>query len=605
MKTPFDIPRAAALLCALVAPLSATAATPAPHAHWDLAPTPPLGWNSWDIFGTSITEEQAKAQADAMAEKLLPAGYNIFTVDIQWYEGSSSGHGYKAGAELTMDEYSRLTPALQKFPSAADGVGFKKLADYVHSKGLKFGIHIMRGIPRQAVQRNTALLGTTLRAADIANTKSTCAWNPDMYGVDMSKPGAQEYYDSLFKLYASWGVDFVKCDDISRPYNAGQQAEIEALRKAIDKSGRPMVLSLSPGDTPLKAGPHVMTQANMWRISDDFWDRWEPLHGMFGRLEKWTQYRAPGAWPDADMLPFGIIEFKRPTRFTHDEQILCMSLWSIARSPLIFGGDMTKLDEFTVKLLTNPEVLAVNQASANNRQLSRNDDLIVWTADVPGSRDRYVALFNAQSNQSPFNLDEAVYKSELVGGAPGEQVVDITVPIKGAKVLVLAVGDGGDGPFYDHAGWIEPRISGPKGTVKLTDLKWISAVSGYRQPMVNRTVDDKPLTFQGKPVEGIGTHSISTVEYQLPEGYDTFHATGVTTVGSQSKGHFTFQILLDPHKKVMPETSKVGVSFADLGITGQATVRDLWARKDLGVFTGEFSRELRLHGSGLYRISPR
>jgi alpha-galactosidase len=364
------------------------------------APTPPMGWNSWDIYGTTVTEQQTKQQADAMAKHLLPAGYDVLTVDIQWYEPNATGHNYKPGAPLEMDEYSRLLPAVKKFPSSADGQGFKPLADYVHQKGLRFGIHIMRGIARQAVKQNTKLLGTDARAADIADTNSTCSWNPDMYGVDMSKPGAQEYYDSLFKLYASWGVDYVKVDDISRPYDATQQAEIEAIRRAIDKTGRPIVLSLSPGATPLSAGPHVQNNANLWRISDDFWDRWELLHPMFQRLDHWTEFRREGNWPDADMLPLGIIEFNRPTKFTPDEGQTLMTLWSIARSPLIFGGDMTRLDDATLKLLTNAEVLKVNQHSANNRQISRADDLIVWAADVPESDHRYVALFNAKSNDT-------------------------------------------------------------------------------------------------------------------------------------------------------------------------------------------------------------
>ncbi|MBN2161987.1 MAG: hypothetical protein JXR25_16020 [Pontiellaceae bacterium] len=192
-----------------------------------------------------------------MAKLLKPSGWTCLTVDIQWYEPNSHGHGYQAGAPLQMDEYSRLTPALNRFPSAGDGKGFKPLANYVHSKGLQFGIHIMRGIPMQAVRENTAILETDARAVDIANQNSTCAWNPDMYGVDMSKGGAQAYYDSLFSMYASWGVDFVKVDDIARPYDEVQRAEIEAIRKAIDKTGRPMVLSLSPGDTPIERGAHV------------------------------------------------------------------------------------------------------------------------------------------------------------------------------------------------------------------------------------------------------------------------------------------------------------------------------------------------------------
>jgi len=213
------------------------------------AASPPMGWNSWDCFGTTVTEEQTKQQADFMAEKLKSHGWQYIVVDIQWYQPTSKGHDYQPGAKLTMDEFSRLLPAVEKFPSATNGQGFRPLADYIHSKGLKFGIHMMRGIPRQAVFQNTAIKGTSARAADIADTNSVCAWNPDMFGVDMKRPGAQAYYDSLFELVASWGVDFVKIDDLSRPYNAFQRAETEAIRQAIDRTGRAIVFSTSPGET--------------------------------------------------------------------------------------------------------------------------------------------------------------------------------------------------------------------------------------------------------------------------------------------------------------------------------------------------------------------
>jgi alpha-galactosidase len=359
------------------------------------APAPPMGWNSWDYFGTTITEAQTKEQTDFMAAKLKSHGWQYIVVDIQWYEPSAEGHDYKEGARLAIDEFSRLVPAPEKFPSAANGRGFKPLSDYAHSKGLKFGIHMMRGISRQAVKQNTPIKNTAVRAADIANTKSTCKWNPDMYGVDVSKPGGQEYYDSIFELLASWGVDFVKVDDLSESYDSVQKAEVEAIRKAIDKTSRPIVLSTSPGDTPLREGAHVAAHANMWRISGDFWDDWPQLLSQFKRLHDWTPYRAPGAWPDADMLPIGAIRFGKKSGFTPNEQLTLMTLWSIARSPLMHGGDMTKTDDFTLSLVTNDEVLAVNQHSENNRQLFRTEDgLIAWIADVPASKDKYLAVFN-------------------------------------------------------------------------------------------------------------------------------------------------------------------------------------------------------------------
>ena len=226
---------------------------PTPPHGWNSLPPPPLGGTA-DIFGTTVNEQQIKEQADAMAEHLLPSGYQYLTVDIQWYEPESKRHFYNPVAELTMDAYGRLTPGLKKFPSAAGGKGFKPLADYVHSKGLKLGIHIMRGIPRQAVEKNLPVLGTNVRAADIALTGSTCPWNPDMYGVDATREEGRAYYRSIIEMYAEWGVDYIKVDDISRPYDVVQKAEIDAIREAIDLTGRPIVLSLSPGATPLSAG---------------------------------------------------------------------------------------------------------------------------------------------------------------------------------------------------------------------------------------------------------------------------------------------------------------------------------------------------------------
>jgi alpha-galactosidase len=238
--------------------------------------------------------------------------------------------------------------------------------------------------------------------------------------------------------------------------------------------------------------------------------------------------------------------------------------------------------------------------------LSRRDDLIVWSAEVPDSRDRYVAFFNAQNNDSPFNLSQATYRSRAIRGAPGKETVDISVPITNAHRLVLVLGDAGDNSFYDHGAWIEPTLTGPKGSLKLTDLKWVMATAGWGQARVNRTVDGQPLTLDGQTVNGIGTHAVSVIEYEpLPEGYDTFTARGVITSGNQGKGSVQFQVLVDPPKKVVPDRSPVSVSFADLGVTGPAGVRDLWSRENLGVFTNSFTREIPIQNAGLYRVSPK
>ncbi len=359
-----------------------------------VAPTPPMGWNSWDCYGTAVTEAQTKANADYMAAKLLSHGYQYVVVDIQWYEPHASGHDYVAGAKLTMDANGRLQPAANKFPSAADGKGFKGLADYVHGKGLKFGIHMMRGIPRQAVEQKLPILGTDATAAEVADRSSTCPWNPDMYGVDVSQPAGRAYYDSVFKMLAGWEVDFVKVDDLSRPY-AAHQPEIETIRRSIDGCGRPMVLSMSPGETPLEHAVHAAEHANMWRISDDFWDHWPSLLSQFKRCADWAPHTGPGHWPDADMLPVGQVRVAKKgwTTFTKDEQVTLMTLWSLARSPLMIGANLPANDRFTLDLLTNDEVLAVDQHSTNGRQLRRDGNSVVWLADAPGGA-KVAGLFN-------------------------------------------------------------------------------------------------------------------------------------------------------------------------------------------------------------------
>lgn len=365
---------------------------------WQLAKTPPMGWNSWDCYGPTVTETEVKANADYMSENLKQHGWEYVVVDIRWYVENDKAGGYNETDPIyTIDEFGRFMPAMNKFPSAADGKGFKSLADYVHSKGLKFGIHLMRGIPVEAVKKNCPIKGTNLKASDIYSKEMQCKWLHDMYTIDSLKEGAQEYYNSIFNLYASWGVDYVKVDDLSRPYH---QSEIEFIRKAIDQSGRPMVFSTSPGATPLGKAEHVMNHANQWRICDDFWDNWDALKPQFKRCAEWAPFIGEGHWPDADMLPLGRISVRgergadRMTGFTHTEQYTLMNLWAIFRSPLMFGGDLPSNDAFTLSLLTNDQVLAVNQHSSGNQQLKSEDGLVVWTAEVPETEDKYVAFFN-------------------------------------------------------------------------------------------------------------------------------------------------------------------------------------------------------------------
>jgi hypothetical protein len=365
-----------------------------------------MGWNSWDCYGTTVTEVEVKANADYMAKRLKGHGWEYIVVDIQWSEPNAKAHGYRADAELSMDAYGRLIPAVNRFPSSGEGRGFKPLADYVHGLGLKFGIHIMRGIPRKAVKANLPVWGSKARATEIADPFSVCPWNSDMYGVDMRRAGAQDYYDSILKLYAEWGVDYIKADDIARP---AHREEIAALHRAIEKTGRPIVLSLSPGPAMVKDAEFLRQNANLWRISDDFWDDWKALRLNFILMSVWSGYGRPGGWPDADMLPLGRIGIRaergenRMTRFTREEQRTLMSLWSIAQSPLMFGGDLPSNDEFTLSLITNDEVLAVNQKGARGSPIAESGDRIIWVADGGTPGEKFLAVFNV-GDKGPIDI---------------------------------------------------------------------------------------------------------------------------------------------------------------------------------------------------------
>jgi alpha-galactosidase len=391
------------------------------------APTPPMGWNSWDCYGPTVVEDEVKANADYMAKNLKEFGWEYIVVDIRWYVANDKSGGYNEKDPVyNMDEYGRFIPALNRFPSSADGKGFKPLGDYIHSKGLKFGIHMMRGIPVLAVKLNTPILGSIAKAQDIFSPEGQCPWLKDMYTIVADKPGAQEYYNSLFRMYASWGLDFVKVDDLS-----GRTAEIEMVRKAIDNCGRPIVMSISPGGDRPETADFLKNNVNMWRTSDDFWDNWPALKNQFKVLNSWAGLGVKGCYPDGDMLPLGRIGLRaergepRMTGFTKDEQYTLMTLFSIFRSPLMFGGDLPGNDSFTLSLITNKEVLNVNQNSVNGKQLFRENDLIAWSADDPNTGDKYLALFNASDKEPVVEKEEIKVQFDLLNLTGTHEVTDL------------------------------------------------------------------------------------------------------------------------------------------------------------------------------------
>jgi len=384
-----------------------------------IAQYPPMGWNSWDCYGAAVNEDQVRANAKYMAEHLKPYGWEYVVIDIQWYQPTASSHEYVPFAPLTMDDHGRLMPAVNRFPSAAGGFGFRPIADYVHSLGLKLGIHIMRGLPREAAARRLPILGTDVTCAEAANPNSICAWNPDMYGVRCDLTCGRAYYDSIFKLYAEWGVDYVKCDDIAREYPHCAR-EIETISEACRHCGRDIVLSLSPGPAPVDQAEHLKKYANLWRITDDFWDDWRLLKPMFERAEKWCIHAGPGHWPDADMLPVGALrqdyDPNDRTHFTKAEQRTMMTLWCMMRSPLMIGSELNKMDDFTVALLTNQPLLDIEKQSHCGHPLYTTDGASAWVAPRKDGKGVYAALFNLSDEAQELTITAEELELERLSG---------------------------------------------------------------------------------------------------------------------------------------------------------------------------------------------
>lgn len=424
----------------------------------------PMGWNSYDYYDTTVNEAQVKANADFMAAHLKEAGWEYIVVDIEWYAKDSGTmrdqYQYIPFGDEAIDAYGRLLPAENKFPSAAGGKGFAPLAEYIHHLGLKFGIHIMRGIPRIAAHKHLPVLGTDVTANQIADPSSICGWNPDMYGVRKDVAGAQEYYDSIMNLYAQWGVDYIKCDDICNtnlyphnPYSAAH--EVEMLHRAIEKCGRDIVLSLSPGPALIEKAWHYEKYANLWRITDDFWDKWELLRNMFDRCELWQNHVAQGCYPDCDMLPLGRLGkgFGREweTNFTKDEQRTMMTLWCVFGSPLMIGAELTKLDAWTIELLTRKEILKLVSNDYAGRQFEKNEAYAVWSCLNDKTGEKYLALFNFLETDKVLTccLNEVEQFAGQAGGVCGatelwsgerlvfEGVLSDTVPAHGARLYLL------------------------------------------------------------------------------------------------------------------------------------------------------------------------
>jgi len=449
-----------------------------------------MGWNSWDAYGMSINEADFKANVTVLAG-MKQLGWQYAVVDEGWYLEEPLASGTEA-QKFVYDANGRLIPALNRFPDAANGAGLKPLADWVHAQGLKFGIHLIRGIPRQSVKGDKPIAGSSFKASDAADTTDLCPWNSDNYGIKDNAAG-QAWYDAMIGLYATWGIDYLKVDCISdRPYKI---SEIKQVAAAIKKTGRPIVLSLSPGPTNLSHAEEVAKYAQLWRISDDHWDVWshipEPGKGefpmgtlqAFDRLAAWSKYTKPGSWPDEDMLPLGYLgphpgwQKPRESRLTHDEEQTEFTLWAISRSPLILGGNLTKLDDFTKSLITNKELVYINQFGRANRPTLTSklpasfEHVKVWQSEIwggwgddhsivtdPPQHDMYFAFFNL--NDKPVALHATWEQLGLTGSGYklrdgnhflNAKGVELSLPAHGSAIKQLRFPMDGTPPMPTQA----------------------------------------------------------------------------------------------------------------------------------------------------------
>ncbi len=351
--------------------------------------SPPMGWNSYTGYGLAVTEDELLKNIDFLSRNLLQYGYNTVTLDNGWF---LSGQG--DGITVKLDEYGRPDSHKNIFPN-----GLKHAIDYAHGKGVKFGIWLMRGINRRAVEEDLPVEGTKCRMKDIVDMTSTCPWAVAPwwnYGVDMTKPGAQEYYDGLVKKYADMGVDFIKYDDI-----VPNPDEVHAVVEAIKKCGRPIVLSISPGDEINVKHSDAYKMADMVRITADIWDKPGSLKTTFERWEAMQDYagHAAGSFLDMDMVCFGRLSVTvnggRDCEFTNDQKRTFMAQRALAASPLMLGGVLYSMDEFSMSLFKHEDLLKCNQNGVIGKLAHRDGKIDVWKTPEHGNPQRgWIGIFN-------------------------------------------------------------------------------------------------------------------------------------------------------------------------------------------------------------------
>ena len=373
---------------AVLAGLMLVAWSPAARAaNNGIAVSPALGWTSWSSLQTNVDEDTVKAMALIQASALRGAGYVYVNVDGGWY----------ANPDVAIDSYGRWVADSGKFPG-----GMPALGNYIHSLGLKFGIYVTPGIPKLAVTQNTPVQGTALHAADIAITSKTevTYLGGTMYYIDYTVPAGQAFVNSWANLFASWGVDYVKLDGV----DTWNIPDVQAWSTALSQTGRPMLLALA-NDLDAAYAPVWSWFGNSWRISTDIESysgttltSWEQVAWRFAVQPYWLRSGAAGGWNDLDSLIVGGTN----TGLSQDERQTMATLWALSASPLIIGDDLRTLDAFGVSLLTNLEVIGVDQSGVVAAPTNAASQQQVWTALQPDGS-YAVGLFNLGA--APANVD--------------------------------------------------------------------------------------------------------------------------------------------------------------------------------------------------------
>jgi Alpha galactosidase A/NPCBM-associated, NEW3 domain of alpha-galactosidase/Alpha galactosidase C-terminal beta sandwich domain len=369
--------------------------TPAPATS-----TPPMGWSSWSALreGSGLTEDGIKAQARVMHDKLQQYGYRYINIDAGW-----SDH---------LDAYGRDTWDTTRFPD-----GIPALATYLHGLGLKLGIYLTPGVPVEAYQKNLPIHGSLYHIQDIADPTQPGNTNNDGYRIDFSKPGAQEYVQSYADLFASWGVDYIKMDFVGPGGGVvpgDNRPDMQAWHQAIVATGRPMHLELSNSLSIADAATWEAT-SNGWRTGGDIecycgvngsstpLTSWQKVSGRFDQVATWQPYGGPDAFNDYDSIEVGNGD---GDGLTPDERQTQLSLWSLAASPLLLGTDLTKLDAADLALLTNHDVIAVDQDAINASRVAKSATTQVFAKTEPNGGVT-IGLFNTGSAAQTVLVDPA------------------------------------------------------------------------------------------------------------------------------------------------------------------------------------------------------